>query len=157
MHNDCETVFFSSDLIVAAMQCCCPGWHKGDNTHWWKGKLSESQYLKKLKWWPDSCKLTCYFFFLYIFFFVPYLIPSLFNHTSHLMHFALFVLHLYSASSQVPCCTMAKGHSVYTLIHTHKMLDCFTLLLARHLADVSCFIGPSMPSGICMEIHTEIV
>ena len=36
-------------------------------------------------------------------------------------------------------------------------LDCFTFLLARHLADVSCFIGPSMPSGICMEIHTEIV
>ena len=36
-------------------------------------------------------------------------------------------------------------------------LDCFTLLLARHLADVSCFIGPSMPSGICMEIHTKIV
>ena len=36
-------------------------------------------------------------------------------------------------------------------------LDCFTLLLARHLADVSCCIGPSMPSGICMEIHTEIV
>ena len=37
------------------------------------------------------------------------------------------------------------------------VLDCFTLLLARHLADVSCYIGPSMPSGICMEIHTEIV
>ena len=36
-------------------------------------------------------------------------------------------------------------------------LDCFTLLLARHLADVSCYIGPSMPSGIGMEIHTEIV
>ena len=36
-------------------------------------------------------------------------------------------------------------------------IDCFTLLLARHLADVSCYIGPSMPSGICMEIHTEIV
>ena len=36
------------------------------------------------------------------------------------------------------------------------LLDCFTLLLARHLADVSCYIGPSMPSGICMEIHTEI-
>ena len=36
-------------------------------------------------------------------------------------------------------------------------LDCFALLFARHLADVSCYIGPSMPSGICMEIHTEIV
>ena len=36
-------------------------------------------------------------------------------------------------------------------------LDCFTFLLARHLADVSCFIGPSMPSGICMEIHIEIM
>ena len=36
-------------------------------------------------------------------------------------------------------------------------IDCFTLLLARHLADVSCYMGPSMPSGICMEIHTEIV
>ena len=36
-------------------------------------------------------------------------------------------------------------------------VDCFTLLLARHLADVSCFIGPSMPSGIYMEIHTKIV
>ena len=36
-------------------------------------------------------------------------------------------------------------------------LDCFTLLLAWHLADVLCYIGPSMPSGICMEIHTEIV
>ena len=31
------------------------------------------------------------------------------------------------------------------------------LLLARHLADVSCFIGLSMPFVICMEIHTEIV
>ena len=37
------------------------------------------------------------------------------------------------------------------------LLNCFTLLLARHLVDVSCFIGPSMPSGICMEIHTKIV
>ena len=35
-------------------------------------------------------------------------------------------------------------------------LDCFTLLLAQHLVDVSCYIGPSMPSGICMEIHTKI-
>ena len=35
-------------------------------------------------------------------------------------------------------------------------LHCFTLLLARHLADVSFYIGPSMPSGICMEIHTKI-
>ena len=43
-------------------------------------------------------------------------------------------------------------HPVYT-----PGLYCFTLLLARHLADVSCYIGPSMPSGICMEIHTEIV
>ena len=42
-------------------------------------------------------------------------------------------------------------------ITTHSSLDCFTLLLARHLADVSCYIGPSMPSGIFMEIHTEIV
>ena len=32
-----------------------------------------------------------------------------------------------------------------------------TLLLARHLTDVSCLIGPSMPSGICMEIHAKIV
>ena len=40
---------------------------------------------------------------------------------------------------------------------TLQKLDCFTLLLAQHLADVSCYIGPSMPSGICMEIHTEIV
>ena len=36
-------------------------------------------------------------------------------------------------------------------------IDCFSLLLARHLADVSCFIGPYMPSGTCMEIHKEIV
>ena len=36
-------------------------------------------------------------------------------------------------------------------------LDCFTLPLARHLADVSCYIGPPMPSVICMEIQTEIV
>ena len=36
-------------------------------------------------------------------------------------------------------------------------LDCFTFLLARHLAYVSCFIGPSMPCGICLEIHTKIV
>ena len=42
-------------------------------------------------------------------------------------------------------------------ILTPTGIDCFTLLLARHLADVSCYIGPSMPSGICMEIHTEIV
>ena len=49
----------------------------------------------------------------------------------------------------------------FCLLHiytkTRQFLDCFTLLLARHLADVSCFIGPSMPSGICMEIHTKIV
>ena len=38
-----------------------------------------------------------------------------------------------------------------------NQLDCFTLLLARHLADVSCYMGPSMPSGICMEIHKKIV
>ena len=37
------------------------------------------------------------------------------------------------------------------------LVDCFMLLIARHLADVSCYIGPSMPSGICMEIHIEIV
>ena len=43
------------------------------------------------------------------------------------------------------------------LVYAKSYLDCFTLLLARHLADASCFIGPSMPSGICMEIHTEIV
>ena len=35
-------------------------------------------------------------------------------------------------------------------------IDCFTLLLTQHLAAVSCYIGPSMPSGICMEIHTKI-
>ena len=38
-----------------------------------------------------------------------------------------------------------------------NILDCFTPLLARHLADVSCFIGPSMPSWICMEIDTKIM
>ena len=43
------------------------------------------------------------------------------------------------------------------MVGSHFDIDCFTLLLARHLADVSCFIGPSMPSGICMEIHTKIV
>ena len=36
-------------------------------------------------------------------------------------------------------------------------LDCFTLLLARHLVDVSCFIGLYMRAGICMEIHAKIV
>ena len=36
-------------------------------------------------------------------------------------------------------------------------VDCFTLLLTQHLADASCFIGPSTPSGICMQIHTKIV
>ena len=41
--------------------------------------------------------------------------------------------------------------------HSWDMLDCSMLLLARHLADVSCYIGPSMPFGICMEIHTKIV
>ena len=35
-------------------------------------------------------------------------------------------------------------------------IDCFTLLLESHLADVSCLIGLSMASGICMEIHTYI-
>ena len=40
---------------------------------------------------------------------------------------------------------------------TDMSVDCFTLLLARHLADVSCYIGPSMPNGICMEIYTKIV
>ena len=44
-----------------------------------------------------------------------------------------------------------------TRMPTLHCVDCFTLLLARHLADVSCYIGPSMPSGICMEIHTKIV
>ena len=48
-------------------------------------------------------------------------------------------------------------HSIPWMPPFHSMVDCFTLLLARHLADVSCYIGPSMPSGICMEIHTEIV
>ena len=38
--------------------------------------------------------------------------------------------------------------------HTDSRVDCFTLLLARHLADVSCYTGPSMPSGICMETHS---
>ena len=40
---------------------------------------------------------------------------------------------------------------------TIAVVDCCKRLLARHLADVSCYIGPSMPSGICMEIHTKIV
>ena len=39
----------------------------------------------------------------------------------------------------------------------NDVLGCFTLLLAGHLADVSCYIGPHVPSGICMEIHTKIV
>ena len=42
------------------------------------------------------------------------------------------------------------------LLQTFATRDCFTLLLARHLADVLCYIGPSMPSGICVEIHIEI-
>ena len=55
-------------------------------------------------------------------------------------------------------CQMLKtGHLKSYKLYSHSGLDCFTLLLARHLADVSCYIGPSMPSGICMEIHTEIV
>ena len=40
---------------------------------------------------------------------------------------------------------------------SEMVLDCCTLLLAQHLVDVSCFIGPSMPSGICMEIHSKTV
>ena len=45
-----------------------------------------------------------------------------------------------------------------SVIPSHwRRVDCFTLLLAQHLVDVSCFIGPSMPSGICMEIHTKIM
>ena len=33
-------------------------------------------------------------------------------------------------------------------------LYCFTLLFTWHVVDVSCFVGPSMISGICMEsIH----
>ena len=51
---------------------------------------------------------------------------------------------------------MAQFYTILPRVHV-LLLDCFTLLLARHLADVSCYIGPSMPSGICMEIHTEIV
>ena len=35
--------------------------------------------------------------------------------------------------------------------------DCFTLLLARHLVDVSNFVGPSTSSGICVEIYTKIM
>ena len=50
-----------------------------------------------------------------------------------------------------------KMKEIETVSVCSRSLDCFTLLLARHLADVSCYIGPSMPSGICMEIHTEIV
>ena len=51
------------------------------------------------------------------------------------------------------------GDEVEYTVQEKKIItiDCFKLLLARHLADVSCFIGPPMPSGICMEIHTEIV
>ena len=37
---------------------------------------------------------------------------------------------------------MSGRNSLYRVI-----ADCFTLLLAQHLADVSCFKGPSMPSG----------
>ena len=39
---------------------------------------------------------------------------------------------------------------------TTSTLDCFTLLLARHLMDVSCYIGPSMPSGIYNIIQYNI-
>ena len=53
--------------------------------------------------------------------------------------------------------TVLGGNTALTRWWTARIIDCFTLLLARHLADVSCYMGPSMPSGICMEIHTEIV
>ena len=49
------------------------------------------------------------------------------------------------------------AYRYHVISRTQSHIDCFTLLLAWHLADVSCYIGPSMPSGICMEIHTEIV
>ena len=46
---------------------------------------------------------------------------------------------------------------VFSVIKASSYLDCFTLLLARHVVDVSCYIGRSMPSGICMEIHSKIM
>ena len=51
--------------------------------------------------------------------------------------------------------TILQNNSTGTL--THSALDCFMLLFAQHLTDALCFIGLSMPSGIFMEIHTEIV
>ena len=40
-------------------------------------------------------------------------------------------------------CHNLSGFTVRTQIACSPELDCFTLLLARHLADVSCFIVPN--------------
>ena len=37
------------------------------------------------------------------------------------------------------------------------LIDCLMLLFAWHLANVSCWIGLYMPSGICMKIPTKIM
>ena len=67
-----------------------------------------------------------------------------------------FVIYLYDKTRDKTC-NLSDINEARQYLFCQKTLDCFTLLLARHLADVSCYIGPSMPSEICMEIHTEIV
>ena len=80
----------------------------------------------------------------------------------HMRHvLLLFDFDLIGVSNS-PAWNITIYWGLYDLIQTtgnmtRPVLDYFTLILARHLADVSCFIGPSMPSEICMEIHTKIV
>ena len=50
-----------------------------------------------------------------------------------------------------------RQHDNDVQIWTDTLLDCFTLLLAPHLADVLSFIRPSMPSVWKSMDHTKIV
>ena len=56
-------------------------------------------------------------------------------------------------TGQLPPSNPTRKYAVCTV--SRQRINCFTLLIARRLTDVSCFMGPSMSSGICMEIHTK--
>ena len=58
-------------------------------------------------------------------------------------------LNVIPSDSFVSCLDSLQGYS------TGEFLDCFTLLLARHLADVSCFKTPSIPTGNAYKNRAE--
>ena len=66
-----------------------------------------------------------------------------------------------------PMCSLSRHISLHSLLpyipntrdlfitntRFHLVINCFTLLFARHLGNGSCFIRPSMASEFCMEVH----